>query len=180
MSPAAYWCWARPFSSWPRAPVPRYEVKRVSTALTIDGKLDETGWAAAPVAALQFLWVARLPDDFQLPQGGVLTHAVADERVGAAARDDVLDRVSNVLKVNPVVLHSAAASARIRCWRCGLIPPSVKTSTDRPRSSSRSCSSALTSRSVRPGSTSTSRSTSLFGPASPRAVEPNSRTFRAP
>ena len=79
------------------------EVKRVSTALTIDGKLDEAGWAAAPVAALQFLWVARLPDDFQLPQGGVLAHAVGDERVvvGAAIRLDVVEGVSNVLKGKP-------------------------------------------------------------------------------
>ena len=39
--------------------VPRYEVKRVSAPLTIDGKLDEPAWAAAPVATLQFLWESQ-------------------------------------------------------------------------------------------------------------------------
>jgi hypothetical protein len=39
--------------------VPRYEVKRVSAPLTVDGKLDEPAWAAAPVATLQFLWESQ-------------------------------------------------------------------------------------------------------------------------
>ena len=38
------------------SPVPRYEVKRAATAITIDGKLDDAAWAAAPVVTLQFLW----------------------------------------------------------------------------------------------------------------------------
>jgi len=39
------------------APLPRYEVKRASSAPTIDGKLDEAAWgqASAPIG-LQFLW----------------------------------------------------------------------------------------------------------------------------
>src|SRR5688572_5017614 len=39
------------------APVPRYEVRRASSTVAIDGKLDEPAWggAAAPVT-LQFLW----------------------------------------------------------------------------------------------------------------------------
>jgi hypothetical protein len=38
-------------------PIPRYEVKRASSAPTIDGKLDEAAWsqASAPIT-LQFLW----------------------------------------------------------------------------------------------------------------------------
>jgi hypothetical protein len=38
------------------APVPRYEVRRAATPVTLDGLLDEAAWAAAPVATLQFLW----------------------------------------------------------------------------------------------------------------------------
>ena len=39
------------------APIPRYEVKRASSAITIDGKLDEAAWAgASPAVTLQFLW----------------------------------------------------------------------------------------------------------------------------
>jgi hypothetical protein len=40
-----------------QAPIPRYEVKRASSPITIDGKLDEAAWAnASPPATLQFLW----------------------------------------------------------------------------------------------------------------------------
>ena len=42
-----------------QSPVPRYEVKRTGAPLTIDGTLDEAAWAAAPVAALQFLWESQ-------------------------------------------------------------------------------------------------------------------------
>src|ERR1019366_4462672 len=45
---------------------------------------------------------------------------------------------------------------------------------------SRSSSSPLRSNSVRPGSISTRKSTSLFSSLSPRATEPKTRTFRAP
>jgi hypothetical protein len=39
------------------APIPRYEVKRASSPVTIDGKLDDAAWAgAAPAVTLQFLW----------------------------------------------------------------------------------------------------------------------------
>ena len=39
------------------APIPRYEVKRASSPVTIDGKLDEAAWAgASPAVTLQFLW----------------------------------------------------------------------------------------------------------------------------
>ena len=41
----------------PSAPIPRYEVKRASSPITIDGKLDEAAWArASPAMTLQFLW----------------------------------------------------------------------------------------------------------------------------
>ena len=39
------------------APIPRYDVKRASSTITIDGKLDEAAWAgASPAVTLQFLW----------------------------------------------------------------------------------------------------------------------------
>ena len=42
-----------------QAPVPRYEVTRASTPPTIDGKLDDAAWAAAPAVTLQFLWESQ-------------------------------------------------------------------------------------------------------------------------
>lgn len=40
-----------------QAPIPRYDVKRASTPITVDGKLDEAAWAGASTpATLQFLW----------------------------------------------------------------------------------------------------------------------------
>jgi hypothetical protein len=40
--------------------IPRYEIKRATSPITIDGKLDEAGWArASPPATLQFLWEAQ-------------------------------------------------------------------------------------------------------------------------
>jgi hypothetical protein len=42
-----------------QAPVPRYEVKRVTAPLTIDGRLDEGAWTTAPAVTLQFLWESQ-------------------------------------------------------------------------------------------------------------------------
>jgi hypothetical protein len=39
------------------APIPRYDVKRASAPITIDGNLDDAAWAgASPAVTLQFLW----------------------------------------------------------------------------------------------------------------------------
>ena len=40
-----------------QAPIPRYEVKRATIGITVDGELDEPAWtsASAPLT-LQFLW----------------------------------------------------------------------------------------------------------------------------
>ena len=41
----------------PQTPLPRYEVKRATTDITVDGKLDESAWASASAPlTLQFLW----------------------------------------------------------------------------------------------------------------------------
>jgi hypothetical protein len=38
-------------------PIPRYEVRRAATPITIDGKLDDAAWThASPPVTLQFLW----------------------------------------------------------------------------------------------------------------------------
>ena len=39
--------------------VPRYEVTRASAPPTVDGRLDEAAWAAAPAVTLQFLWESQ-------------------------------------------------------------------------------------------------------------------------
>jgi hypothetical protein len=40
--------------------IPRYEVKRAASPITIDGKLDDAAWSrASPPVALQFLWESQ-------------------------------------------------------------------------------------------------------------------------
>lgn len=75
-----------------------------------------------------------------------------------------------------------ASRTRSRTW--GRSSSSVTTSTDRPSSASRSATRPPKSNSEpnskRPASNATSRSTSLSWAAEPRAIEPNTRTSRAP
>jgi hypothetical protein len=40
----------------PAPPIPKYEVKRASSPIVIDGKLDDKAWAAANTAELTFPW----------------------------------------------------------------------------------------------------------------------------
>jgi len=41
-------------------PLPRYEVKRAATPITVDGKLEEAAWASASApATLQFFWESQ-------------------------------------------------------------------------------------------------------------------------
>ena len=43
-----------------QAPIPRYEVKRASSPITVDGKLDDGAWASASApVTLQFLWESQ-------------------------------------------------------------------------------------------------------------------------
>ena len=42
-----------------QAPVPRYEVRRTSAPVTIDGRLDEAAWSSTPAVTLQFLWESQ-------------------------------------------------------------------------------------------------------------------------
>lgn len=44
-------------SAWAQPPIPRYEVHRAPSAITVDGDLTDAAWsAAAPAVNLQFLW----------------------------------------------------------------------------------------------------------------------------
>jgi hypothetical protein len=44
----------------PAPPIPRYEVKRASSPITVDGKLDEPAWAkASEPLTLQFFWESQ-------------------------------------------------------------------------------------------------------------------------
>src|SRR5690606_7567049 len=41
-------------------PIPRYEVKRATSPITVDGKLDDAAWSAASSPlTLQFFWEAQ-------------------------------------------------------------------------------------------------------------------------
>lgn len=101
---------------------------------------------------------------------------VADSNVAL----DGLDRLEDVPEVVGVPAHRATASRRTAGRRWGERDRSVTTSTRRPRASSSSCLRATKSRRERSGARAMRRSRSLSGAASPRAREPNTRTFRAP
>jgi hypothetical protein len=41
------------------SPLPNYEIKRATTPITIDGRLDDAAWAGATTLTLQFPWEAQ-------------------------------------------------------------------------------------------------------------------------
>src|SRR5580700_1282162 len=53
-------CLALPSVAQP--PVPRYEVKRATSPIVIDGKVDDKAWAAANKVELIFPWDAQTGD----------------------------------------------------------------------------------------------------------------------
>ena len=118
---------------------------------------------------------------------GLLGNPVRSERLPPDIRQilDIRKRGTHVDETVYVasLAQSETASSSIRARvssRPRLSPPVVTTSTGHPSSSSRSpFRAACLSKLVR-SPMSTSRSTSLAGPASPRATEPKTRTDRAP
>lgn len=49
-----------PASPGTDAPIPRYQIRRASSPVVIDGKLDDKAWeAASPAVTLQFLWESQ-------------------------------------------------------------------------------------------------------------------------
>ena len=52
--PCALWAQTRP-----APPIPKYEVKRATSPIVIDGKLDDKAWAAANTAELTFPWESQ-------------------------------------------------------------------------------------------------------------------------
>ena len=77
-------------------------------------------------------------------------------------------------------LHTGCASRRARLRTRSLMKRRVTASTGTPRASAASCSNPIRSSSVRSGSSSTRRSTSLPVRSVRRATDPNTRTFRTP
>src|SRR6266446_5438730 len=117
----------------------------------------------------------------------IAQHSVLDQsRVhkGFATTCDVLLDTSkafaNVDDVQPIVFHRGTASCRIVSRRYQCKPAGSTTSTRRPSKSSGSATRPPGKKALWSGRTSTSRSTSLAGPASPRATEPKTRTLYAP
>ena len=51
---SAVWAQTRP-----APPIPNYEVKRATSPIVIDGKLDDKAWASASIAELTFPWDAQ-------------------------------------------------------------------------------------------------------------------------
>ena len=87
-----------------------------------------------------------------------------------------------MLDINRVVFpgQSGTASFKTRSRSRGCRALSATTSTLRPSSSETSIRKPPSASPVRPCSSSTSKSTSLAGSASPRDLDPNNRTLRTP
>src|SRR4026208_1505122 len=90
------------------------------------------------------------------------------------------DGLENILEPGAVIPHRGIASWRTRSRRCGRSAGAVIAAPLRPSNASRSIWSWAWSSRLRPSSRSTRMSTSLSGPASPRATDPNTRTWLAP
>src|SRR5947199_7451203 len=107
--------------------------------------------------------LGRLGQDLQVSQHRILSLCIAQERFFALRHVlfDAVDTFADVDQVKLIVLHSgrASSSTRSRMYQCK--PSGSTISTLRPRSSSRSCQRAVTSRRLRPSSTSTRKSRSL-------------------
>lgn len=110
-----------------QVPVPRYEVKRVSSAPAIDGRLDEPSWVAAPGVTLQFLWdsqtgakqttMARLLWDAQALYVGFDAHdaditAQFQQRDDPTYRDDAVEIFINPNPQQETVYYGFEMNAR--------------------------------------------------------------------
>jgi hypothetical protein len=99
-----------------QSPVPRYEVKRASAPLTIDGKLDEAAWAAAPAVTLQFLWESQTGAK-QMTRARLLWDAQA-LYVGFDADDaDITAQFSSATIRPTATMRSRSSSTRTRSRR---------------------------------------------------------------
>ena len=112
----------------PAPPIPRYEIKRAATPITVDGKLDDAAWATASApATLSFFWESQtgakqntrakmLWDDQALYLGfdaddadinGVLT-----ERDSAVFNDDAMELFINPNPKQEVVYYGFEMNVR--------------------------------------------------------------------
>jgi hypothetical protein len=70
-------------------------------------------------------FLTGLADHLELANRRVLPHPLREKRLAARVRivGDIVQRVADIVKIDAIVLHREAASARIRSCRCGLRPP---------------------------------------------------------
>lgn len=150
------------------------DVSEPSQPLPIDRKLR------GPHSFAESL--ARFRQSLQVPENTILNQMRGKEVFKAAGRVllDACDAAQDVLQVDSVVFHRATASSSTRRRSNSSRPRSVTICTRRPKSSSNSDTSPPGNQGLGLDPTSTSRSTSLAGPASPRAMEPNTRTLLTP
>lgn len=116
-------------TGWPASPpIPRYEVKRATTPITIDGNLNEAAWSdASPAATLQFLWddqtgakqrtlVQLLRDDHALYLGYRVDDADITarftERDDPTFLDDAVEVFINPARDQEVVYYGFEMNAR--------------------------------------------------------------------
>ena len=120
-------------------------------------------------------------DRLETPGHHVLENLILQEACEGArlVAPDAQDALADVLEV-PVFAVDQMGTAPAATAAAAALPSSTTMSTRRPRASSKSIASSVISLAPRPGSRSSRRSTSLSGRASPRAAEPNTRTFLPP
>ena len=122
----------------------------------------------------------------QVSDCGVLDHLRLLESCSCTFRilADARDTSANMIKQDRVLIvsrtHSGTASRRTRSRIAGRRKPSVTTSTGLFKSSSTSTSMPPKASPLASGVASTRRSTSLSSCASPRAIDPNTRTLHSP
>src|SRR5262249_907029 len=105
---------------------------------------------------------ARLSDQRQPMQRSALQYFISEERVssGAPIALEVMDRLENIQETKPIASHRATASRSTSAATVGRRPRLETTSTCLPNAASSSRESPVRSSNERPGSKSTSRSTS--------------------
>ena len=123
----------------------------------------------------------RLADDEEVVEDCVSRQPLTDVRCRSdmrANRSEGLGDVVETIAIGPPHTGRASRSARERTR--GFMKRGAATSTRAPRIRSASCRNPIRSRSVRSGSRSTRRSTSLSILSSPRAMDPKTRMRSTP
>src|SRR5918996_2848215 len=138
-------------------------------------------YALLTVVKLLRQTTCRFADDLEVPHEPVLNQFVRLKGLPSArgVAFDISDPIEDIPQALFRVSHNGEASAITRSRIRSLSPRSVTTSTSRPNASRRSISNPPISSSVRPGSISTRKSTSLSEWVSRRTTEPNTYVMGA-